>query len=186
MKKQICALLAVMLAVSVNLWAADTTTTVTNRGQVITVKKLTDVATDVRNLDVYQDTSKYATKAGEQGTIVRWYDFDAQGGTATAHKLLPEVAIPHGATVMNVYIKVLTAVAPIVGSTQAVHVEGGNDVVTAATNALTTAGMVLGIPDYATVAHSIHVTEDRYAQVTFGAAVTAGKFMVVMDYILMP
>jgi hypothetical protein len=62
--KKLFTFLAVMAVAAVaTVWAAETYTTVTNRGQVITVKKYTDMATQTADLTVFQDNSEYAVKA---------------------------------------------------------------------------------------------------------------------------
>lgn len=184
MKKLSILILALLVAGFVY---ADTTTTVTNRGQVITVKTLGNAATDAANLDVFQDMSTYAAKPGQAGKIVRWYDFSKQGGAMGTHKLLPEVAIPDNALIRNGYVFNVTAMTSATDNTatHAITLNTTGDIRAASTNLVTT-GISAVLP-VGTAASAVQATAERYLSTVIATeAVTAGKFMVVLDYDLAP
>lgn len=185
--KKLIALLAVVGLVGLSAFAADTTTTVTNRGEVITVKKLTDVAADVTDLTVYQNVDTVAKGPGQIGTIVRYYDYAVLGGAVGAHKLLPAKVLPDNAVILGGFVKVLTAVEPVVGCTQSLWVESAADLVAAATNKFTSTGFVSVVPAM-TGASAVQVDgTDSYVTFTVaGTAATAGKFLVVLQYTVAP
>lgn len=186
MKKVLSAVFAIVLGL-VALDVVQAATTVTNRGQVITVQKSTDTATDVRDLDVFQDMSVYPTRPGVPGKIVRWYDFDKLGGAVGTVKLVPEVAIPDNVLVRDGYIRVVTAVASADGaSTNSITFESAGDIAAAATNLLATTGTKATVP-VGTAATAKLSTAERYLTTTIvGNPITAGKYMVVLDCELVP
>lgn len=184
MKRMLIGMLA-MLAVPFVVVAA-TTTTVTNRGEVIVVKTLANVATDAAVVTDFQDYSVYATKPGEFGRIVRWYDFDVQGGAVGTVNLLPKIAVPDNAVINDGMIVVVTAIAPVVAAKHSLSLNSAADMLAAATNGLTSTGLKDVVP-VGTAATSVQLTADRYLTMTIAdKAVTAGKFMVQLDYYLAP
>jgi len=172
----------------VSIAVADTTTTVTNRGNVITVKTLGDTSTDTKDLDIYQDYSTYPGKPGEVGRIVRFYDFDVMGGKASvSHKLLPVVKIKDNVVVRNGYVDVMTAVAPIATTTNGLLLNAADDVLATGTNLLNVSGAYRAIVPVGTAATILELTADRYLCFTNGpTAITSGKFMVVLDVEMAP
>lgn len=179
-------ILAVLMSFAVAYVSlAETTTTVTNRNQVIQIKTYDNMVTDTKNLDIYQDTSKYATKVGEEGTIVRWYDFDKMGGTASSYKLVPEVVVPHGAIITDGRVLTLTKMTPTT-STNSVGVMTATDIVASSTNFTYGTGLTATVPTGA-VATDIAMTSNSYARIySTGSAITAGKIMLVLKYIQGP
>lgn len=179
--------LGIVLVVAGFIARAEETTTITNRGQVIVIKLLDDVAADVKDLTVFQDHSIYATKPGEAGKIVRYYDFTTQGGAAGVTYLLPKVAIPANAVIRDGYIKVLTAVTPFTETTSnSLGIASAADVYAITTNGLLTTGIKATVP-VGTAATAVDLSAEGYLyQTRTGADITAGKYMVVLDYELAP
>lgn len=185
MKRLLIGMFAIVLCAFVSASAATTTTT-TNRGEVIVVKTLGNVATDAADETDFQDWSLYSTKPGQPGTIVRWYDFAVQGGAVGTVYLLPKVKIPDNALIRDGFIVVTTAIAPIVGATHSLSLESAADMKAAATNNLTATGIKATVP-VGTAGTSVQLTDDRYLTMTIAdTAVTAGKFMVQLDYVMAP
>lgn len=183
-KISIVAVLGLVLALGIYSVIADTTTTVTNRGEVLSVKTLGNTATDAADLNVYQDKSSYPLAAGQAGRIVRFYDFDKQGGAAgTTINLVPAIPVKSGTIVKSGYIHVMEAIAPVATVTNSLTINSAGDLLASGTNVCGAAGLnVALIPDLATLADWKTCTADRYVTMTIGATpITAGKIMVVLD-----
>lgn len=165
---------------------ADTTTTVTNSlGQVITVKTLGNVATDIKDADMYQDFSIYPSRLGEMGKIIRFYDI-AACGVSTNARMLPLVKIPDNTLIRNGYYQVL--VATDVVTTNNIRLNAAADIVGSATNKVgEAAGTRTAIIPVGTAATAVQATADRYLtfEITAGTP-TTGRFMVVLDCELAP
>lgn len=166
---------------------AETTTTVTNRGETIVTKTLGNVATDAAKKSEFQDYSVYPGKPGEVGRIVRFYDFDSQGGAAGTIRLLPAVALENNLIIRDGYIKCMEAIVPQTGSTNSIEL-GDAEVLATATNTLIAADAIYDVVPANTAATMLQTTNaTSYVEyVIEGAAVTNGKFMVVLDVELAP
>lgn len=187
MRKFLIGLSAVALFVS--LAVAETTTTVTNRGQVIIVKTLDNVATDVRDLDVIQDTSTYASKVGERGTIVRWYDYGRFPNTEARRHMKPEIPLPDNALIQWGFLDTVTAFDSANHiSTNKISFLTSGDIFAGATNTLFATGTDETVPVVETDTTWIQSTSaTNYLDIeSIGETNTAGKVMVVLEYILVP
>jgi hypothetical protein len=177
--------LAIMLVAGVLVGAESTT--VTNRGQVITVTTLSDTAANVKDADMYQDFSVYPSRIGMQGKIVRFYDYGLSGvGTNVA--LLPKVKIPDNVLIRNGYYQILEAATT--QTTNNFRLNSASDILASGTNGLhAAAGNRIAIVPVGTAATSVQATADRYLtlEVTTGStSITNGRFMVVLDCELAP
>lgn len=186
MKNIISSLVALVLF-GASVMAADSVTTVTNRGQVITITTLTDKAANVKDGDMYQDFSIYPSRLGESGKIIRWYDYDKLGGTAGTIKLLPAIPVPKGTVVRDGYIYTITALAPSVTSTNSIQLAAADDIIATCTNLAVSTGLSAIVP-VGTVATTKSVTTStNYVELVIETGtVTAGKFAVVLDCELAP
>lgn len=179
--KTVVGILALVAIVGVLSVKADTTTTVTNRGQVITIKSLSNVATDIKDSDMYQDFSVYPQRLGQSGKIVRFFDVAACGASGTNLTMLPAVAIPENILIRNGYYQVLTAMSP--ASTNTIRLNATADILGSGTNGFeNVAGTRAAIIPVGTAATAVQTTAARLLkfEVTTGT-LTAGRFMVVMD-----
>lgn len=173
---------------------AQTTTTVTNRGQVIINRLLTGVATDVKDGDMYQDFSIYPTRLGQQGKIVRFYDATnaLQGKVGgTTYQLLPAVAIPAYTLIRGGYIDCMVAFTKADGSTvtNSIGIASATDIMAARTNAFLSTGIKPIVPTDGAATNSIHLATNSYAYITVsgtGSSNTTGKIMVVLDCEMAP
>lgn len=189
MKKFICLALVGMLLGYLAVAIADTTTTVTNRGQVITVKTLDNVATDEQDLDVYQDTSTYATKVGEVGTIVRWYDFGTMGSLEGRYHMKPEVPVPDNALIFDGFIDTITAFDSLGhNTTNKFSLITSGDLYAGATNAFFATGLDAIVPVIGTKSTYIQTTSaTNFVDIeVIGETNYAGKCMVILRYIQAP
>lgn len=183
MKNVLSGLLVLGIAAFVTgvVLATDSTTTVTNElGQVIQVKTLSDVSTDLAKTNTYQDFSVYATRPGQKGTIVRWYDTSMGiSATATNITLQPAVVIPKGAIINNGFVHTLQEFGSV-EVTNSIQLNVGSDILAASTNFATT-GISAVIP-VGTAGTAVQATADRYLILKHTGAITKGKLMIVLDY----
>lgn len=160
--------------------------TVTNLNEVITVRTYDELVAATKKVKIYEDASKYANKVGEQGSIVRFYDFDVQGGAVGDVTLYPPIAVPAGAIIRNGLIRVSTP-TDVDTPTVALKITGAGDLLAATTNLSAAATATLATVPVGTAATSVRVTSDSYVKATIASgALTKGKFMVVLDYVLGP
>jgi len=164
-------------------------------GQVTTatITGVTSLVTPVYVIQVDASTIALATSranahSGTKAAITA-------AGTATFHKgglgITLGKIIPSGHVIVNASYKVITTFASPTGvdnGTLAISVEGANDIFTAtAINSGTTwddAGMILGVPDLATVGDYVTTTADRNITFTTATdAITAGKVRVYLDVV---
>jgi hypothetical protein len=151
-----------------------------------TGKVLTDNVALDKDLTVYQDYSEYPGTVGDVGKIVRFYDFDVQGGAVGTIKLMPAVQLKDNMLIRDGYIKVMTAVLPLT-STKSISANSAADMYAAVTNTLGTADALVATVPVGTVATSVQLTDDRYVTMTIAtAAITNGKYMVVLDVEMAP
>lgn len=76
----------------------------------VSVNTLADDAADVRDTSVRQDQSNYASQSDRSFVIVRSYDFDVEGGSATAFDLDEGMQdIPDNSIITEVIIDVTEA-----------------------------------------------------------------------------
>lgn len=165
---------------------ADTTTTVTNRNQVITIKTLDNVATDIKDADMYQDFSIYPERLGQSGKIIRFYDVGKCGVSSTGATMLPAVPIKDNIMVRNGYYKVLVPTGVI--TTNNVLLNTASDIVASATNSIHAAeGTVAALVPVGTAGTSVQATAERLLKlaITDGTP-TVGRIMVVLDCELAP
>lgn len=115
------------------------------------------------------------------------YDFAVDGGAVSSIALrrITGQAIPSGAEVVDSIIDILTALTSGGAATAALQVEAANDVVAAAVVSgapWSTLGRKAGIPVGA--ATSLKTTAQRDPTLVVAvAALTAGKFRLVLEYI---
>lgn len=189
-KIAIVSIFAIVLGLGVAVYAATTTTNAA--GVVSTRQTLADTSSDTKDLDVMQDLSTYPTKPGQAGKIVRFYSFDVQGSTVgKTVKLLPANPIKANTLVRGGYIKVLTAMTPAGGTiTNSLELASTGDIKAAATNSFLTTGVKTIVPGANGVQSAvIDTTAEGYVTMTTtagGTAITAGKFMVVLDCEMAP
>lgn len=120
----------------------------------------------------------------ERKKIAMWeYDFDKHGGDIGAIEVLPKL-LPKGALVNFCYIHVITALAGA-GATVALKAVGTDDILAAtAITSLTEDALIDGVPNGA-MANAIRATSAVPLTVTVAvAALTAGKFVVVCEYVV--
>lgn len=91
------------------------------------------------------------------------------------------VVIPDNAVVMQGVIDVMTAILPV-ASTNAIHLQTANDILTAGTNVLDSTGIKACTP-VDTAASAIKMTADRTLTLTTtGNAITQGVFKIWIKY----
>ena len=176
-----------LIGIGAYMVVADTTTTVTNRGQVIIVKTLDNVATDVRDLNVYQDYSQYPTKPGDHGQIIRFYSFSTQGGAASSTiNLLPAIPLADNMLIRGGYVSVMTAVAPA-DYTNSLEIQSTADLKASASNNFCQTGIKAIVP-VGTTATAIQMSSgtNLVRFIIPANTLTAGKFMVVLDVDMVP
>ena len=125
--------------------------------------------------------------ANEQSVRAQ-YDFDVDGGAQGAIDLTPTKSIPEGAVITRGYIRVRTVLAGA-GSSVALRLNAASDI-HASTGFNSAPWNSVGqkdiIPD-GTGSTAVVATADRALQaIISGAALTAGKFDVVLFYTLVP
>jgi hypothetical protein len=151
-----------------------------------TGKVLTDNVALDKDLTVIRDYSIYPGTVGMAGKIVRFYDFDVQGGAVGTIKLLPEVELKDNMVVRDGYIKVMTGILPAT-ATNSISINSAADLLAAAGNSLPTANTFVATVPVGTVATFVQLSDDRYVTLTIADnAITNGKFMVVLDVEMAP
>lgn len=121
-----------------------------------------------------------------KGTIVAEYDFADQGGVVGTI-YLPHDPLPLGAIITNSYMDVLTALTSGGAATVAVQAESANDIVSAAAVSgapwSTTGRKDTDAPEPGTETGYIKTTAERQVAVVIAtAALTAGRFVVVLEH----
>lgn len=120
-------------------------------------------------------------------TMVAQYNFATLGGAIGSVTLLnvngEQAFLPSGAVVTSVMIDTLTALTSGGSATVALTAQSAGDL-RAATAFGSYTGVIAGVP-VKTAATSIKLTADRAVQATIAtAALTAGKFNVLIEYVL--
>lgn len=116
------------------------------------------------------------------------YDFAVDGGAVGTIGLIGSAVIPAGAIIICGFIDVLTTLTSGGAATIAVQVESAGDIVAATGVASWTAGLKNVLPAMTsgsiTAATAVKTTAARDISVVIGAAaLTAGKFRVVLHYL---
>jgi hypothetical protein len=124
---------------------------------------------------------------GQKGSVRAKYDFATQGGAVSTINLLDEegnaVKLPDNAIITDVIIDVITAPTSGGSATIAVGAVASNDLLGATAIASFT-GILQGVPDDA-VANMIKLSAEATLDMTIAtAALTAGKFIVFVDYVV--
>lgn len=134
---------------------------------------------------VILDRQDYSKADGAEGhgkvkTAVALYDFATDGGAAGDISL--GTILPDNAIILNGRIDILTAMASAGGAgTIALKLAGANDILSAV-DADTLSGIVATVP-VGSAATSFKLTAAKTLTATVGTeALTAGKFMVFLDY----
>lgn len=173
--KKLLAVLAVAVFAAGSVVFADVVTN--SAGDVIEVVTLGS-ATNALDTSVIQDQSVYPTRVGEQGSIVRWYDFANNGGTAGAEIVLdPPIVIPSNTVVEWGYIQALTAFTPST-NTISLGLNTAVDLLAATTN-LGVASKRALIP-VGTVATMVQATNAVTVRLKPTGTITAGKAAVIL------
>ncbi len=112
------------------------------------------------------------------------YDFSVSGGATGAITLLPgDDLIPANAVITSVYIDTISALTSGGSATVAIGVNTTTDLLTATAYASFT-GITAGIP-VSTAATAVKTTAECNITITIGtAALTAGKFNVIAEYVV--
>ena len=122
----------------------------------------------------------------QKGSVRAIYDFAVAGGAVSTINLVDEngedVILPDNAVITNVIVDIITAMTSTGGTgTIALNSEGAGDLL-AAVDADTLSGLNAGVP-VGTAATSVKLTAERTLTVAIAtAAVTAGKFVALVDY----
>jgi hypothetical protein len=164
---------------------ADAQTTVTNRGQVISIQTLADTADAVANTNLYQDSSIYPSRLGEAGKIIRFYD-STECGVGTNVNLLPAIKIPDNTLIRNGYYQVMTAGALL--STNALWLNTAADILASGSNSMhTAAGGRFAIVPVGTAGTAVQASGAQYLKASItGVTPTNLVYMVVLDVELAP
>lgn len=146
---------------------------------------ITATAAEINSLD---DSAAYADGLSRVRVATATYDFAEHGGAVSAIGL--GVTIPDNAVVLDGMIDVITTctTAAADAGTMAIHIEGANDIVSAiAVSDVSNpwdAGLKAIIP-LGTAATAIKTTAAREITATIATqAFTAGKFVVILRYVL--
>lgn len=124
----------------------------------------------------------------QKGVVKAKYDFSVVGGAVGSVNLrdltdsTKTVTLPNKAVITTAYIDILTAMASAGGTgTIALTAQSAGDL-KAAVDADTLSGIVAGIP-VGSAATSIKLTAERTLTATIGTeALTAGKFILFIEY----
>lgn len=124
-------------------------------------------------------------ESGVKNKVAVTYDFAKYGGLISAIRLAHK-AIPANAVITNSYMDVHTVVTGV-GASVAVHVEAADDIQAAAAISgapwSTTGRKDTTAPEPGTESGYIKTTVPRQVTITItGAALTAGRFTVVIEY----
>ncbi len=117
------------------------------------------------------------------------YDFASDGGAVSTIALMGATTIPSGATITGGFIEVHTALTSGGAATIAVQVNAANDIVPAVAVASWTTGVKSIVPVRATsntlaAANLVRTTAARDISIVIAAAaLTAGRFSVVVEYV---
>lgn len=124
-----------------------------------------------------------------KGLAVAHYDFAADGGAISAGRSLRGDKIPANAVITNTYINVKTAVADggniSLGRTGSLAaIRAANAVGAGATLLNASNTWVAGVPVDTAATFHVNGTSDSYVQLVNSAAITAGKFVVYVEYLI--
>lgn len=124
----------------------------------------------------------------QKGCTRARYDFATSGGAVGTIALLDgeglPVKLPNKAIITNAIIDVITQPTSASTPTIAITVQSANDILTATAIASLTTGVKQGTPAN-TVGTAIKMTaENSVSAVIAGTTLTAGKFMVLIDYVV--
>lgn len=119
------------------------------------------------------------------------YSFAADGGAVGTIALTGSTLIPAGAIVIGGFVEITTALTSAGAATIALQVEGAGDIVAATAVASWTIGRKNVLPARTsgslTAATSVKTTAARDISVVIAvAALTAGAFKVVLEYVETP
>lgn len=130
--------------------------------------------------------TQLGTMLNKTGNLARvTYDFAVDGGAVSTITPAKTVILPNKAIVTNAFVNVLTTCTSGGSATVAINSEGAGDILAATAVASLTAGLIQGVPDWATIADYKKMTADRTVKVTIAtAALTAGKMEVFIYYVL--
>jgi hypothetical protein len=122
------------------------------------------------------------------GVAIGNYSFAVQGGAVGAISLRDAdgqpLKLPTNALIKNVIINVITTPTSGGAATISVGIVSANDLLLA-TAVASVAGNLQGIPDDATVADFIKLSSEQTVDITVAvAALTAGKFNVLIEYVV--
>lgn len=123
------------------------------------------------------------------GVAIGSYSFAVQGGAIGTINLRDgdgkALKLPANAIIKNVVIDVITAPTSGGSATIAVTAVSSGDLLAATAIGSLTAGRYQGIPDDATVADMIKLTSEKTLSIAVAvAALTAGKFNVLVEYVV--
>ena len=133
----------------------------------------------------YQDQSTYANQGQRHGTLVRFYDFATDGGAAGAISLEKGnvvTKVPDNSYIVGGYIEILTPFLPAATTTNSIGLNSAADIYAATTNLGSAAGTIFALTPVWTVATAVKTTNALPCNLTVVGTVTAGQFLVVMDY----
>lgn len=124
---------------------------------------------------------------GQKGSAKGKYDFTVSGGAVSTINLLDEegnaVKLPNKAIITNCIIDVITAPTSASTPTISVGIVSTTDLL-AATAIASVTGIVQGVP-VNTVGSAIKLTAEKTLGMSIaGTTLTAGKFMVFVDYVV--
>jgi len=177
-------LFAVFAVLALIAGVSQAQTTITNDGQVITVYRLQDTRDSVATDGKVQDVSDYPSLSKPHGTIVRHYDFDEDGGavgTISLEYASGVTDLEDNLVIVGGFIDVSEAITPATGCTHGLYVNTSDDLLTGATNALTSTGIKAITPDW-TAGNAVKLTADREVTLEIsGTAITAGAFTLYLD-----
>lgn len=123
-----------------------------------------------------------------KGLAVAHYDFAADGGAISAGRSLRGDKIPANAVITNTYINVKTIVAGggnvSLGRTGSLAAIRASAAVGSGATLLDATGWVPGVPVDTAATFHVNGTSDSYVQLVNSAAITAGKFVVYVEYLV--
>lgn len=123
-----------------------------------------------------------------KGLAVAYYDFAQDGGAISAGRSLRGDKIPANAVITNTYINVKTIVAGggtiSLGRTGSLAAIRAANAVGVGATLLNATGWVAGVPVDTAATFHVNGTSDSYVQLVNDAAITAGKFVVYVEYLV--
>lgn len=135
---------------------------------------------------VYNEKIKAGAPAGRVLVARATYDFAVQAGAVGTIGLMGGTKIPSGSTILAGWLEIATILTSSGSATAAIQVNAANDIITAAAYSgapWSSTGLKSVIPAY-TGATMVRTTAARDISLVIGtAALTAGKFYVVLSYL---